>query len=287
MAHWKFAQREKVGHLQFKMAKARHRHHRYSAEEIMNAVMASSDSEQLTTDSDESDLSEVESFEETFKTSSPDDPQLQKKEKSNEIAVSPITAPNSQKVYVELQTVAPTVSSESDSPNSSPHPVHLEFSTDPSFPPSSDPSSYTTYSSTTSNRSTLTFPSDHSTSNIPTPVFPEDKFPPSDDESDDSLVDFNIDPKSEHVNKKRAVFQVAEVPFNTLAQMVRLYLESVIKDPSKPAWPVPDMDRNQKRNFRRKAEKFKMVNGSLRHHHIYVDEKNKVKRGMYYRDVGK
>ena len=269
------------------MAKARHRHHRYSAEEIMNAVMASSDSEQLTTDSDESDLSEVESFEETFKTSSPDGPQLQKKEKSNEIAVSPITAPNLQKVYVELQTVAPTVSSESDSPNSSPHPVHLEFSTDPSFPPSSDPSSYTTYSSTMSNKSTPTFPSDRSTSNSPTPVFPEDKFPPSDDESDDSLVDFDIDPKSENVNKKRAVFQVAEVPFNTLAQMIWLYLESVIKDPSKPVWPVPDMDRNQKRNFRRKAEKFKMVNGSLRHHHIYVDEKNKVKRGMYYRDVGK
>ena len=35
--------------------------------------MASSDSEQLTTNSDESDLSEVERFEETFKTSSQDD----------------------------------------------------------------------------------------------------------------------------------------------------------------------------------------------------------------------
>ena len=174
-------------------------------------------------------------------------PTIAEKEKSNEIAVSPITAPNSQKVYVELQTVAPTVSSESDSPNSSP--VHLEFSTDPSFPPSLDPSSYTTYSSTTSNKSTPTFPSDRSTSNSPTPVFPEDKFPPSDDENDDSLVDFDIDPKSENVNKKRAVFQVAKVPFNTLAQMIQLYLESVIKDPSKPVWPVPDMDRNQKRNF--------------------------------------
>ena len=88
-----------------------------------------------------------------------------------------------------------------------------------------------------------------------------------------------IDPKSENVNKTRAVFQV---PFNTLAQMIWLYLESVNKGPSKPVWPIPDMDRNQKRNFRRKAEKFKLVNGSLRHHHIYVDEKNKVKRGMYY-----
>ena len=165
----------------------------------------SSDSEQLNTDSDESDISEVESFQETFKTSSPDGPQLQEKENSNEIAVSPITAPNLQKVYVELQTVVPAMSSESDSPNSSPHLVHLEFSTDPSFPLSSDPSSYTTYSSTTSNKSTPTFPSGWSTSNSPTPVFPEDKFPPSDDESDDSLVDFDIDPKSENVNKKRAV----------------------------------------------------------------------------------
>ena len=60
----------------------------------MNAVMASSDSEQLNTDSDESDISEVESLRETFKTSSPDGPQLQKKEKSKEITVSPITAPN-------------------------------------------------------------------------------------------------------------------------------------------------------------------------------------------------
>ena len=269
------------------MVKAQHQHHRYSAEEIMNVVMASSDSEQLNTYSDESDISEVESLEETFKTSSPDSPQLQKKEKSKEITVSPITAPNLQKVYVELQNVTPAMSSESDSPNSSPHPVHLEFSTDPSFPPSSDPSSYTTYSSTTSNKSTPTFPSDWSTSNSPTPVFPEDKFPPSDDKSDNSLVDFDIDPKSENVNKKRAIFQVAEVPFNTLAQMIRLYLESVNKDPSKPVWPIPDMDRNQKQNFQRKAEKFKLVNGFLRHHHIYLDEKNKVKRGMYYRGVGK
>ena len=117
--------------------------------------------------------------------------------------------------------------------------------------------------------------------------FPKDKFAPSDDESDDSLVDFDIDPKSENVNKKRAMFQVAEVPFNTLAQMIQFYLESVDKDASKPVWPVPDMDQNQKRNFQRKAEKFKLVNGSLRHHHIYVDEKNKVKRGMYYRGVSK
>ena len=246
VAYWKFAQGKQVGHLQFKMAKAWHRHHRYSAEEIMNAVMASSDSEQLNTDSDDSEISEVESLQETFKTSLPDVPKLQQKDKSNKITVSPITSPNSEKVYVELQNVGSAMSSKCDIPTSSPHSVDLEFSTDPSFPPSSDPSSYTTYSSTMSNKSTPTFPSDWSTSNSPTPVFPEDKFAPSDDKSDDSLVDFDIDPKSENVNKKRAVFQVAEVPFNTLAQMIWLYLESVNKAASKPVWPVPYMDRNQK-----------------------------------------
>ena len=214
MAYWKFAQGKQVGHLQFKMAKAQHHHHRYSAEEIMNAVMASSDSEQLNTDSDDSEISEVESLQETFKTSSPDVPKLQQKDKSKKITVSPITSPNSEKVYVELQNVGSATSSESDIPTSSPHSVNLEFSTDPSFPLSSDPSRYTTYSSTMTNKSTPTFPSDRSTSNSPTPVFPEDKFVPSDDESDDSLVDFDIDPKSENVNKKRAVFQVAEVNNN-------------------------------------------------------------------------
>ena len=242
-------QGKQVGHLQFKMVKARHRHHGYSAEEIMNAVMASNDSEQLNTDSDDSDISDIESLQETFKTSLPDGLNCSKETNQKKNTVSPITSPNSEKVYVELQNVGSAMSSESDIPTSSPHSVNLEFSTDPSFPLSSDPSSYTTYSSTTSNKSTATFPSDHSTSNSPTPVFPEDKFVPSDDESDDSLVDFDIDPKSENVNKKRALFQVAEVPFNTLAQMIWLYLESVDKDPSKPVWPVPDMDRNQKRNF--------------------------------------
>ena len=82
MAYCKFVQGKQVSHLQFKMVKAGHCHHRYSAEEIMNAVMASSDSEQLNTDSDDSDISEVESLEQTFKTSSPYGPKLQQKDKS-------------------------------------------------------------------------------------------------------------------------------------------------------------------------------------------------------------
>ena len=113
------------------------------------------------------------------------------------------------------------------------------------------------------------------------PYFPEDTTV-SDENSDDvSINDFHIDPKSETVNRKRALFHVAEIPFDTLAHMVKTYLESIEKDPCKPTWPVPDMDRNQKRNFRRKTDKFKLINGSLRHQHVYVDEKNKTKRGNY------
>ena len=54
------------------------------------------------------------------------------------------------------------------------------------------------------------------------------------------------------------------------------------KDPNKPIYPVPDMDKNQKRNFRRTTEKFKVINGHLKHQHIYVDEKNNVKRGKLF-----
>ena len=51
------------------------------------------------------------------------------------------------------KTVVPAMSSESDGPPIVLHILfHLEFSTDASFPPSCDPSSYTTYSSTMSNK---------------------------------------------------------------------------------------------------------------------------------------
>ena len=104
MRHIENSRRGRVSHLQFKMAKGRHRHHRYSAEEIMNAVMASSDSEQFSTDSDESDLRKWKVLRKPSRLL-PRRPPIAEKEKPTEIAVSPITAPNSQKVYVELQTV--------------------------------------------------------------------------------------------------------------------------------------------------------------------------------------
>ena len=75
------------------------------------------------------------------------------------------------------------------------------------------------------------------------------------------------------------MFHIAEIPFDTLCQMVKTYLESIDKDPTKPVWPVPDMNRNQKRNFHKKTKKSKLINGILKHHHVYVNKNNKVKRG--------
>ena len=175
-------------------------------------------------------------------------------------------------------------SSETDSTSehdTSPSPVNLESNSDLLFPPSSDPSNYSIYSSTQIQKSSPTFPSDNSTSSDSSPVFPEDTTVSDENSDDDSINDFHIDPKSETVNRKRALFHVAEIPFDTLAHMVKTYLESIEKDPCKPIWPVPDMDRNQKHNFHRKTDKFKLINGSLRHQHVYIDEKNKTKRGNY------
>ena len=165
----------------------------------------------------------------------------------------------------------------------SPPPVNLETQSDSSYPPSSDPSSDSIYSSTHSQNASPTFPSDNSTSSNPTPLFCEDNFSDADTDSD-SFTDFQLNhdnphPESQTVHRKRALFHIAEIPFDTLCQMVKTYLESIDKDLTKPVWPVPDMDRNEKRNFCKKTEKFKLINSILKHHHVYVNENSKVKRG--------
>ena len=281
----------------------RSRRNRLLDEEALHLILASS------TDSD-SDISELQSdvsyeasSEETIPISTCAESQTFSSGSST-VSSTQVPVDNPPTVYAELKNVVSSspvekISSDPEDISSSP-PVRLEISTDPSFPPSSDgistysstqsghsspsyPTDMSTTSSSTgqSGRNSPAFPSDSSTSSSPSPLFPQDCSPVSDDDSDDSLADFDIDPQSETISKKKAIFHVAEIPFNTLAQMVKTYLESIEKDPKKPIWPVPDMDRNQKRNFRKKTETFKMVNGSLRHLHIYIDEKNKVKRGEF------
>ena len=109
------------------------------------------------------------------------------------------------------------------------------------------------------------FPSDNSTESTPTPLFPEDipykNDPHNDSDSGSSFANFDVHdiqiPKSETVIKKRAVLQLTEIPFSILMQWIRMYLISIENDPNKPDYPVPDMDKNQKRNFRRTTESSK------------------------------
>ena len=241
---------------------------RYSADEVLASLMEDSDSDSY------SDISENSS------TSSDTSQDIHQNHNT-------YSHPEQPKTYSTLETYTERTSQRTErpspvipTPSPSPPPVNLESTSDTSYPPSSDPTSSSSYSSSPSIKSSPTFPSDDSTSSNPSPVFKISHSQMTHEESDsDSLQHFDIYPKCETVSKKRALFHVAEVPFGTLAQMVKAYLHSIEKDPSKPSWPVPDMDRNQKRNFRRKADKFKIINGTLRHQHVYVDEKNKTKRG--------
>ena len=260
-----------------------HPPHRYSAEQVISSLMEDSSSE---LDSNNSDTNSEKSEKNHVSSS-----------RSNVFNNKSSTSETSNdKEYTELKPVTDISPSTSipykcsfkphsphqcDTP--SPPPVNLETQSDSSYPPSSDPSSHSIYSSTHSQNSSPTFSSDNSTSSNPTPLFCEDNFSDVDMDSD-SFTDFQLNrdnphPESQTVHHKRALFHIAEIPFDTLCQMVKTYLESIDKDPTKPVWPVPDMDRNQKRNFHKKTEKFKLINGILKHHHVYVNATNKVKRG--------
>ena len=252
---------------------------RYSKEEVLNAI--------LELDSDSCDT-----------VSSSSSKEFNKTQPKNDHTMEYSSTDSSRKTYVDLQNIKPSSTSLDFSPLSSS--VHLEFNSSGDTPPSSSPSSspdsnltYGKYSSTdsTSNTGSLnsspTFHSDNSTESNPAPCFPEDVSKSSDihndSDSGSSLADFDIEdiqiPKSETVLKKQAVLQLNEIPFSVLMQWIHSYLLSIEVHPNKPDYPVPDMDKNQKRNFRRTTEKFKIVNGHLKHLHVYVDEKNKVKRG--------
>ena len=236
--------------------------HQYSAEQVISSLMEDSS---LGLDSDDSDTNSEKSEKNHISSSCSN--------VFNNKSFTPETS--NHKEYTELKPL------QHDTP--SPPPVNLEAQSDSSYPPSSDPSSHSIYSSTHIRNSSPTFSSDNSISSNPTPLFHEDNFSDVDMDSN-SFTNFQLNcdnshPESQTVHHKRALFHIAEIPFDTLCQMVKTYLESIDKDPTKPMWPVPDMDRNQKCNFRKKTEKFKLINGILKHHHIYVDENNKVKRG--------
>ena len=254
---------------------------RYSTEEVIAAVME--------LDSDSCDSSD------TFTSSSNEEFNPTPLEKNNPTPQTlSIPTPSSPKRYTELQNVNSSPPSSESSAKSST--IHLEFSSSGNTPQSLSPHSDSTYgkysttdstdstSNTGSLNSSPTFPSDNSTESTNTPLFPEDT--QNDTDSESSFADFNVEdiniPQSETVIKKRAVLQLNEIPFSLLMQWIRAYLLSIEVDPNKPEYPVPDMDKNQKRNFRRTTKKFRIVNGHLKHLHVYVDEKNKIKRGELF-----
>ena len=232
---------------------------RYSKEEVLNAI--------LDLDTDSCDTISSSSSEEYFPTNDIHT-NIRQNNCENEIHSSEPTFP---KVYTPLENVnyESPVSDISTTSSS----VNIEFTSSgentSSSPASSDSTTtYGHYSSTDSesHNSSPTFPSDNSTESTPTSTFPE--YTPqyenhNDSDSGSSLADFDVQdlqlPKSETVTKKRAVLQLNEIPFSVLMQWVRTYLISIEKDASKPEYPVPDMDKNQKRNFRRTTEKFKIV----------------------------
>ena len=113
-------------------------------------------------------------------------------------------------------------------------------------------------------------------------IFPRDNYEDDDDKQEDILLQVNenyVSSRPNVVNSLKADFLIAALPFDVLMGMIKKYLKSVDRNPKEPDWPVPNMDRNQKRNFRRTCSKYKLDNkGKLLHLHMYKDRRNSTRR---------
>ena len=68
------------------------------------------------------------------------------------------------------------------------------------------------------------------------------------DELNDSLDDFDLgEAISETVSHPN--FLISKIPFRIMCMYIKCYLMSIDVDPNRPQWPVPGMDKNQKRHF--------------------------------------
>ena len=61
---------------------------------------------------------------------------------------------------------------------------------------------------------------------------------------------------------------------------IKQYLMTVDVNPNHPQWPVPGMDKNQKRHFRWKVECYMVKKGILYYLHKFVDKTIEYERGM-------
>ena len=68
------------------------------------------------------------------------------------------------------------------------------------------------------------------------------------DEMDISLNDFDLG-KAMTQTKTHPNFLISKIPFHIMCMYIKRYLTSIQLDPSKPEWPVPGMDKNQKHHF--------------------------------------
>ena len=253
--------------------------HQYSAEQVISSLMEDSslelDSDNSDTNSEKSEKSDVSLSRSNFLNNKSSPPETSNDKEYTKL--KPVTDISQSTSIPSNCSSKPHSQDQHHTP--SPSPVNLETQSDSSYPPSLDPRSHSIFSSTHSQNSSPTFPSDNSTSSNPTPLFCEDNFSDVDRDSD-SFTNFQLNhdnphPESQTVHHIRALFHIAEILFDTLCQMVKTYLESIDKDPTKPVWPVPDMDRNQKWNFCKKTEKFKLINGILKHHYLYIAKTTK------------
>ena len=98
------------------------------------------------------------------------------------------------------------------------------------------------------------------------------------DEMNDSIEDFDL---GETISKtvNRPNFLISKVPFRIMCMYIKRYLISIQVDPMRPQYPVPGMDKNQKRHFRRKVERYEVKRGLLYYLHKFVDKTIGYERG--------
>ena len=79
-------------------------------------------------------------------------------------------------------------------------------------------------------------------------------------------------------------FLISKIPFHIMCMYTTRYLTSIQLDPSKPEWPVPGMDKNQKCHFRWKVERYTVKKGILYYLHKFSDKTIGYERGkvLYY-----
>ena len=157
------------------------------------------------------------------------------------------------------------------------HTYMRELSSSPE-PPSSSPD--------TLSRSSSPLPSSGSSSDeqrfLPPENFPgPPKFTDTQrdiDEMNDSIEDFDL---GETISKtvNRPNFLISKVPFRIMCMYIKRYLISIQVDPMRPQYPVPGMDKNQKRHFRRKVERYEVKRGLLYYLHKFVDKTIGYERG--------